>query len=201
MTTISLDGVRTRIDHHGIYRVKPGLQRLPGKAPNSWYSWQFYLRRVLYDPACLRTIVDALAERLDLSYTQLGACEDAGVCLATALSLRTGVSMFSIKKRRKDYGLLNFTEGPILDRPVLLVDDVSGSQTTLRRAAHFIKLHLNLPPAGQYAVVVNKDVATHTGAYLDGPTLVSLFDASEFALTWDDYYARYGVEPVFGRFV
>jgi adenine/guanine phosphoribosyltransferase-like PRPP-binding protein len=186
------------IDHRAIYRCGPtsDFPYLPGKAPNKWYQWQFYTRRLLYNPQFLTSAVDLLLPHLNLENVQFGACEDAGVALAVALSMRTGVSMFSIKKTRKAYGLLNFTEGPILDKPVLLVDDVAGSQTTLRNAEALLK-QFGLPCGPQYCTLINKNVEGHD-TYLD-KQLVSLFNADEFALTWSQYEQRYGHPPLFGK--
>ena len=100
-----LEYLRNEIEHKGIYRVTPGAF-IPGKAPGTRYIWQFYLRRVMYDPKFILTAAELLIEKLDLENKQLGACEDAGVPLACAISNMTGIPMLSVKKARKVYGLM-----------------------------------------------------------------------------------------------
>lgn len=191
-----MEALREAIEHNAIYRVAPGGQSLPGKAPNAWYKWQFYLRRVLLNPSLCSIAAQHLAQQLrntvDLTNCQLAACEDAGVLIGYALAQETGLNLFTVKKSRKSYGLLNFTEGIVQDKPVILVDDVAGSTSTLKSAQRLLK-HFNVPTVA-YAVVINKDVAVHTSAYLDVP-LVSCFDASMFNLTWQQYVDAHGKPP------
>jgi orotate phosphoribosyltransferase len=186
--------LRSEIEHKGIFRCRPGAA-VPAKAPAEIYTWQFYLRRVMYDPKFIKAAAEMLVEKLDLKDKQLGACEDAGVPLACAISYITDTPMLSIKKQRKSYGLLNFIEGPITFKPVVLIDDLAGSQTTLMNAQSILE-SFHVPVADQYATLVNKTQATHD-VYLD-KKLVSLFTCDDFALTWEEYVAKYGKEPEFG---
>ena len=106
-----MEALKSAIEHTAIYRCGPDgpFKAIPGKAPNAWYKWQFYLRRVLLNPKLCREAAELIASQLDLSNVQLGACEDAGVPLGFALAEVTGLNLFTIKKTRKAYGLLNFT--------------------------------------------------------------------------------------------
>lgn len=193
-----MEELKHAIEHHGIYRCGPHqlFPALPGKSPNAWYQWQFYLRRVLLNPRHSRTAAKHLLDGFDVSNVQFAACEDAGVPLGYALADLTGLNLFTIKKTRKAYGLLNFTEGLVEDRPVILVDDVAGSTSTLKKAQALLK-HFNLPTIA-YFTLVNKNVSGHSEAYLDVP-MVSCFTAEQFALTYDEYVHAYGREPAFGR--
>jgi len=186
--------LQQEIEHNGIYRNKPG-RYIPGKAPNTRYSWQFYLRRCMFDPLFVLTAAELMIEKLDLDNVQLGACEDAGVPLACAISHLTAIPVVSIKKARKVYGLLNFTEGPITGKPILLVDDLAGSQNTLRQAEKLLTA-FKLPVAKQYATLINKTQGTHP-TYLD-KELISLFTCEDFAMNWDEYVEKYNKEPNFG---
>jgi orotate phosphoribosyltransferase len=186
--------LRLKIDHQGIYRCLPG-SHLPGKAPGAQYSWQFYLRRVMYDPVFIGNAAQLLADQLDLKGKQLGACEDAGVPIACAISLLTGTPMLSIKKTRKAYGLLNYIEGPITGDPVILIDDLAGSQKSLMNAQSILNA-FKIPVASQYATLVNKTVGTHN-TYLKGD-LKSLFTCEDFNLSYESYYKCYGRAPEFG---
>lgn len=191
-----MEELKSFIEHNCIYRCGPDtlFPALPGKAPNAWYKWQFYLRRALLNPKLCREAAEVIASHLDLSNAQLGACEDAGVTLGYALADITGLNLFTIKKSRKAYGLLNFCEGQVLDKPVILVDDVASSTSTLKKAQTLLKA-FNLPVV-QAAVLVKKDVASHPENALSVP-VVSVFSASDFALTYDEYKSKYGKNPSF----
>lgn len=136
-----------------------------------------------------------MIDKLDLEDKQIGACEDAGVPLACAISHLTGIPVLSVKKSRKAYGLLNFTEGPVTGHPVILVDDLAGSASTLMQAERLLKT-FGIPVADQYATLINKTQGTHP-TYLD-KELVSLFTCEDFAMTWEEYEKKYDKEPQFG---
>jgi orotate phosphoribosyltransferase len=192
---IKREYLRDAIEHKAIYRCKPGTT-IPGKIANTKYIWQFYLRRCLYDPKFVITAAELLCEQLSDTNVQVGACEDAGVTLGMAMSQVLGRPMISIKKERKVYGLHNWSEGPVLDLPILLVDDLAGSQTTLRRSKEILTA-FNIPVAQEYACLINKTQGTHD-AYLNGYRLISLFTCDDFAMSWDEYIQKHKREPKFG---
>jgi len=187
--------LRTEIEHRGIYRCETGT-RIPAKAKDKYYTWQFYLRRCLYDPKFTNTAADLLVELLSSHDVQVGACEDAGVVLGMAIAARLGTPMFSIKKKPKAYGLQNKLEGRLTGQPVLLVDDLAGSQATLRSSRQMLTM-MNIPIATEYVTLINKTTGTHD-AYLDDMKLISLFTCDDFKLTWADYVAEYNTKPNFG---
>jgi orotate phosphoribosyltransferase len=188
--------LRSEIDHTGIYRVRPGGRMIPAKAPNLGYMWQFYLRNCLFNPRFTLLAAELLVHGLPDKDVQIAACEDAGVPLGLAMAAILGEPMISVKKERKSYGLLNFTEGRVTGKPLLLVDDLAGSQRTLMNAIGVLKA-FNLPIADQYVALVNK--GKHPINYIDGKQLIYLFTGDDFALTWDEYVDRYKCEPDFGR--
>jgi len=188
--------LQQEIEHKGIYRCEPGVH-IPAKAPNQNYTWQFYLRRCMFNPRFMLTAAELLLEKIDLTGKQLGACEDAGVPIACAMSHLSGVPVVSIKKARKVYGLLNFTEGPITGQPVVLVDDLAGSQNTLKKAESLLKA-FGVPVDTKYVTLLNKTQGTHQ-TYLDAE-LISLFTCEDFAMSWDAYKTKYNKEPNFGFF-
>jgi len=189
--------LRSEIEHKGIYRVAPGGQALPGKAPNSRYTWQFYLRRCLFDPWFTIGAAQALLAKMPEGKFQFAAVEDAGVPLAQALATLTETPMISVKKQRKLYGLMNWTEGRVTGDPLVLVDDLAGSQASLRAAKRTLQA-FKLPVAPVYVTLVDKTQGTHRENYLDGSQLVSLFTCEDFAMTWAAYRARYNRDPDFG---
>ena len=190
-----LEYLRNEIEHRGIYRCEPGT-RIPAKAKDKYYTWQFYLRRCMYDPKFTAAAADLLVELLSNRDVQVGACEDAGVVLGMAIAERLGNPMFSIKKKPKAYGLMNRLEGPITGEPILLVDDLAGSQVTLRSSRQMLTT-LGLTVADEYVTLINKTTGTHD-AYLDDMNLISLFTCDDFKLTWADYVAEYNTKPMFG---
>lgn len=187
--------LRTEIEHRGIYRCEPGT-RIPAKAKDKYYTWQFYLRRCLYDPKFTNAAADLLVELLSSQDVQVGACEDAGVVLGMAIAERLNTPMFSIKKQPKAYGLQNKLEGRLTGQPVLLVDDLAGSQATLRSSRQMLTM-MNIPIAREYVTLINKTTGTHD-AYLDDMKLISLFSCDDFKLTWADYVTEYNKRPDFG---
>jgi len=195
-----LEYLRSEIDHKGIYRVAPNEISLPGKAPNSKYTWQFYLRRCLFNPQFVTIAADLLIKKLNNTDVQIGACEDAGVPLGMAMSMMLNCPMISIKKSRKEYGLLNFTEGVLINKPILLVDDLAGSQNTFKKAINTL-CAFKLSIADEYVALVNKTQATHANNYIQNKKLVYLFSCENFNMSWNDYFKTYGEYPDFGKYV
>ena len=193
-----LEYLRQEIEENGIYRVAPDGNRLPAKQPNMSYTWQFCLRRCMFDPKFISAAAELLVEKLPSTDIQIGACEDAGVPLGAAMAAVLGTPMISIKKSRKVYGLMNFTEGKVTGKPILLVDDLAGSQTTLKVAAKTLEA-FNLPVADQYATLINKTQGTHPESYMQQRQLISLFTCDDFAMSWSAYVEKYGRTPDFGK--
>jgi len=191
--------LQEEIEHKGVYRVLPKEKLLPGKSPNFYYMWQFYLRRCLFDPKFLFTAAELLVDLLPDKNIQIAACEDAGVPLGIAMSTYLNTPMISIKKIRKAYGLLNFTEGRVTGKPIVLVDDLAGSQQTLMKGVKILKA-FNLTVANQYVALINKTRGTHPEAYLKDKKLISLFNCDDFCLTFEEYVRKYRKIPEFGKF-
>ena len=192
-----MEYLRNEIEHNAVYRVAPGGRSIPGKAPGTYYTWQIYLRRCMFDPKFVFTAAELLVERLPDRNVQIGACEDAGVPLGLAMASILGTPMISVKKARKVYGLLNFTEGRVTGQPILLVDDVAGSQATLKNCVRILQA-FKLPVADQYVTLMNKTIATHPENYVGGKELISLFTLDDFAMSWTDYVKKFKCEPQFG---
>ena len=191
--------LRNEIEHRAVYRVAPNGRKIPGKKPNTSYGWQIYLRRCMFDPKFVFTAAELLVNKLPDKNVQIGACEDAGVPLGLAMATILGTPMISLKKARKVYGLLNFTEGRTTGQPILLVDDVAGSQNTLKTAAKTLEA-FNLPLADQYCTLINKTQATHPDAYVKQKELISLFTCEDFAMGWKAYVEKFKREPDFGPY-
>ncbi|MEX2541388.1 MAG: phosphoribosyltransferase family protein [Trueperaceae bacterium] len=83
------------------------------------------------DPGLLRTIVESLAPLVPTGTDGIAGLELGGVPLATLLSQATDLSLFSIRKKAKEYGTRRLAEGgDVHGLRLLLVEDVvtSGGQ-------------------------------------------------------------------------
>jgi orotate phosphoribosyltransferase len=116
---------------------------------------------------------------------------------AAAYAAKQAVPVFAIKKRAKDYGLHNWTEGMIDPRrPVLLVDDVVGGRRTLTQAAERLR-SFGLEVQGAFAIAAVKEgPMTFKLAGEDRPITV-LLGSDAFARTYEQYFAKYGKLPQF----
>ena len=199
MYDMKYEYLRNEIEHRAVYRVAPGGHKIPGKRPNASYSWQIYLRRCMFDPKFVFTAAELLVAKLPTTDVQIGACEDAGVPLGLAMATILGTPMISLKKTRKVYGLLNFTEGRATGKPILLVDDLAGSQNTLKTCVKTLEA-FNLPVADQYATLINKTESAHPSAYLNNKELISLFTCDDFAMSWTAYVKKFKRDPDFGAY-
>ena len=199
MYDMKYEYLRNEIEHRAVYRVAPGGYCIPSKRPGGTYTWQIYLRRCMFDPKFVFTAAELLVAKLPTTDVQIGACEDAGVPLGLAMATILGTPMISLKKTRKVYGLLNFTEGRATGKPILLVDDLAGSQNTLKTCVKTLEA-FNLPVADQYATLMNKTDSAHPSAYLNNKELISLFTCDDFAMSWTAYVKKFKRNPDFGAY-
>ncbi|CAB4181378.1 pyrE Orotate phosphoribosyltransferase [uncultured Caudovirales phage] len=196
--------LKNYINHTCIYRAKLGTQRLIGKAPNTSYSWQFYLRRGLFNAKFLN-IVGVLfwhqfAERYRNVPFQVTGLETGATPVLVAIAMTShlfdiDVNVISTRANRKKYGLLNRFEGIIdYNLPVMIVDDMCNSKDTIVRCLNYVAEEgLRIYDEGW--TVVNKDV---DGSHPDhdkyigdsGLKIRSIFSLSEFDLSWNDYVSN-----------
>lgn len=189
--------LRSEIEHKAIYRVAPGSPKLLAKSPNAYYTWQIYLRRCMFDPEFVYAAAELLLDSLPQGRFQFAAVEDAGNPLAQALGTITNTPWISVKKQRKLYGLHNWTEGRVSGDPIILVDDLAGSKSSLKSAKSvLLAFKLNLAP--YYLTVIDKTQGTHNNSYINDFKLVSLFTCEDFSMTWNAYKEKYRCDPDFG---
>jgi orotate phosphoribosyltransferase len=191
------------IDKNSIWRT-PNGETIPGKPASVRYTWQFYLRRSLFDPTFSHKIGNLFYEKLKSYYRsnpfQILACETAGVPVGTAIQaafFRNGerVNMLSFRKDPKEYGLRNQLEGKLNGNPILLVDDLAASQLTLLKAQFWI-IEAGLPFSGLYATVVDKKGKVYKKddnkkPYLLDAKLISLYTLDDFVFNRKDFKVRY----------
>jgi orotate phosphoribosyltransferase len=160
-------------------------------------NWQFYLPIALLDGAFSEKVGALFWERFatDVAF-QVAGCESAGVLLALSLQQHapTPTSVIEVKKKPKSYGLGNILEG-IVDSTldVVLVDDLIGKGTTLRRAIKVLR-DAGLKVRFAFAVAAVQNWSPDT---IDGIPCHTLYRARDFARTWGAYVAKYGRRPQF----
>lgn len=172
--------------------------RMPGRAPGSWYTWIFYMRRGLYDKnfmnALSKLFIYKIHSEIGHFDFQISGLETGSTPLVVALPIflqrnKIDVHSFSIRKERKTYGLLNWIEGVPNDKPVLLVDDLCNSSSSMRKAYDVLKEEgiKTLPYAFAVVNKVNKGIHDPqrevTDMYLPKDVkVISLFDMDDFNL-------------------
>lgn len=185
------------INQKCIFRCPPGYY-LDGIPAGKQYSWQFYLRKAIFDSDALFCITQWLFENHDDNY-QYAAMETAGPPMLAALKMYgkfkgKDIDGFSIRKTKKAYGLKNWIEGNVVEKPVIILDDLANSKSTIERAKMVCEAHgLTVHSA---RTIVNKQMVDHVG---DLPVL-SMFMVNEFNMAWDTYHSQ-GTEEEILKFV
>lgn len=135
--------VKNFINELCIYRVKPGQPLLVGKQPGTSYSWQFYLRRGLFNHEFLTAVSEMFLQKVYEEYQtfdiQIAGLETASTPMLAGIPLvaaRHGLNInaFSVRKNKKEYGLLNWIEGRVNNKPIILIDDLCSSTMSLDKA-------------------------------------------------------------------
>ena len=128
--------VHSYIDTYSIVR-QPGL---PGKKPGTTYNWQFYLRRGLFNhrfnSAVGQLFWHKVNERIGHSNFQLSGMETGSTPMLAALPIIGNlygydVNAFVVRKKRKEYGLLNMIEGMPNNMPAMIIDDLCNSSMSM----------------------------------------------------------------------
>lgn len=86
------------------------------------------------DPALLKAIAEAMAERIPAGVEALAGLELGGVPLAVMLSQVTGLPTLFVRKEAKPYGTMRLAEGgDVSGRRLLVIEDVvtSGGQVVI----------------------------------------------------------------------
>lgn len=201
---ISVEDARERckkyIDEHCIIRGT----KMPGKLPGSTYTWIFYMRRGLFNRQFMRDVGILFADKIEKEIGhfnfQLAGLETGSTPLLAALphilyDYGIEVHSFSVRKERKKYGMLNWLEGIPNDKPVMLIDDLCNSTTSMRAAHDIITQNARMEVKGlqifpySFAVVnkVNKGIHPQkrevTDMHLPSDIKVLyLFDMDDFNL-------------------
>lgn len=90
--------------------------------------------RFEHDPKLLKAIAEAMAPLVPDRTDALAGLELGGVPVATLLSQVTGLPLFSVRKKAKEYGTRNLAEGgDVAGKRLLVIEDVvtSGGQVVI----------------------------------------------------------------------
>lgn len=152
------------IDKQCIVRCAPGVT-MPGKIPGTTYTWQFYMRRGLFNNSFAYAISLLFLHKIEKEIGhfnfQLAGLETASTPMLTMFSLIAkmkydiDINAFSIRKNKKEYGILNWIEGIPNEKPVMLIDDLCNSSNSLKKA-YDICLKEYLTPFDYAYAIVNK---------------------------------------------
>lgn len=75
-------------------------------------SYQYFDKYLFEsDPVVLKEIAEHLSEFIPQETEILAGLEMGGVPIATALSLKTGIPVFFVRKKAKEYGTCKLAEG------------------------------------------------------------------------------------------
>jgi outer membrane protein assembly factor BamB/orotate phosphoribosyltransferase len=102
-------------------------------------TWLIDLRRLFMDAKLLDAIADLFWEKCgDAMPFQVGGMESAAIPLLSAILMKsvargTPVNGFIVRKERKTYGTGSLIEGTITDAPIVIVDDLLNSGTSLEK--------------------------------------------------------------------
>lgn len=126
---IAEDAITHASDEQPIMSPKGGKQK-----------WLIDLRPILLNVEALDVITDLFWDMYESRLPfQVGGMEVAAVPLVTAILMKAGqrgldVNGFVIRKQRKTSGLGKLIEGKLNDDPIVLVDDIVNSGTSLDKA-------------------------------------------------------------------
>jgi len=182
------------IDKNCIIRNK----KMPGKLPGTTYTWMFYLRNGLFNHVFLSAISQMFIYKINKEIRnfdfQITGLETGSTPLLSAIPLvareyNLDINSFSIRKERKEYGLLNYIEGIPNKKPCLIVDDLCNSSASMRRAYDILLAHKLTVFNYSFCIVnkVNKKIhdkkRIHTDMYLPNHNkIIYLFDLDDFNL-------------------
>ena len=196
--TLLWNWTRKYIDEVCIWRSENG-ERIPAKESGSFYIWQFYLRRGLFNGKFANAVammyLRKMQDEIGHFNFQLAGPETAATPLVSAIGITAyhndiNLNTFSVRKEKKSYGLQNWIEG-IADPniPVMLCDDLCNSQTSMANAKRILESQGFTVMDKAFAVVNKKYDNDRTDKTLPRTMeVVSLFNLDDFDLV--DYFIK-----------
>lgn len=187
--------VRDYINRYCIVRDTP----MPGKLHGTTYEWIFRLRRGLFNADFAVAIAKMFIykmERIDIDLNfQVTGLETAATPMVTAITLVSkvygaNINAFVVRKKRKEYGLLDVFEGRPNQKLSVMVDDLCNSGGSLAQCYHILNRE-DMAVASTAFVIVNKsNEGAHSTHRLhsdmglpDDINVISLFTLADFGLS------------------
>lgn len=175
--------LRLYIENECIFRADPNIRYSPQLRPGKILSkdpaslkgstYQFYLRRLAFNPKMLETACYLLSRRINRalgeyngrrSPFQIAGLETAATPFIIGLQSAylqyydKEINAFSVRPERKTYGIYNLVEGKPNSLPVVVIDDLFNSGSSMHRCMEFCIRSLEL----ELAPTVGAIVALHT---------------------------------------
>jgi orotate phosphoribosyltransferase len=203
------------INHNCIYRVGPEEDPLPPLHPShapDGYTWMILSRRGLLNGKFLNytgmLFWHLFGDKFKQKPFQIAGLETACIPIISAIAMTAeaqgiDVNCFYVRKSPKDYGLKQDYEGFIEpDLPVLVVDDFYNSRSTFLRVKEFVE-NKGLSIYSDAFAIINKQWELYDPdrpdahrlymrAQAEGINIVSLFNITEFDLSYIKYQLKYG---------
>lgn len=187
--------LRTYINKYCIVRNTP----MPGKSNGSSYTWMFYLRKGLFNPEFMINLGKSFIykfERLDPTFNfQITGLETAATPMLIGISMVAKVygidlNAFVVRKKRKEYGLLNVFEGRPNQKVSVLIDDLCNSGRSMAQAAAVLDQE-NMEVGRMAFTIINKsnhgvhnEQRLRTDMHLPSNLqVISLFTLDDFGLS------------------
>lgn len=149
----------------------------------------FYMRNRLFTPTFLIDVGDMFLHLMkealpDLNF-QITGMETGSTPLVTSLPIvayQRGVSInaFSVRKDPKEYGLKNWIEGVPNDKPVVVIDDIYNSGSTMKRCLDIAESQGLKFSGVVFSIIKRTPVNLRMGA---NTKYISIFDLSDFGLS------------------
>lgn len=182
------------INKDAIWRSKNG-ETIPGKAPGTQYTWQFYLRKVLFNPEIATAVSMMYLHKIEKEIGnfdfQIAGLETASTPLIMSIvmvAMQNGIKLnaFSVRKNQKEYGLRNWIEGiPDPDLPVMVCDDLCNSQSSMAFAKNIIEDHGLFVMNKAFSVVNKRNNPDGKDFNLpDHMEVIHLFSLDDFGLKY-----------------
>lgn len=167
----SHEACRKYIDDVCIWRSQNG-EKIPAKYPGHYYTWQFYLRRALFNTAFMNSFTNLFVYQVEREVGhfnfQITGRETGATPMVSALTIlckakyNIEINGFSVRKKRKEYGLKNYIEGIVAPNvPILIVDDLCNSAVSISECYQVLE-RLGYPLLDVVFTAVNKTNSVDT---------------------------------------
>lgn len=154
-------------------------------------GWIFDFRRVLLNNEWLSAYAELFWERYKDRYPfQVGSIESGGIALVAAIVMKgmergTPVNGFFVRKSRKKDGLMKLIEGELDKHPIILVDDLVNTGTSIMRQVLALA-ETGRPVEEVFLLVSFRDQTAYESIIKHGTRLSWEFHLSEFDLSLNE---------------